>query len=243
MSAAGNKPDGVRRVLVKLSGEALMGDAGYGIDAATVSRFAADIAATRKAGVQVALVVGGGNIFRGMSAAVDGLDRTSADSMGMLATVMNGIALSGALKAHGCEAAVVSAIPMDTVCEPYARRRAVAHLEEGRVVIFVAGTGNPYFTTDTAAVLRGVETDCDAVYKATQVDGIYSADPKTNSDAERYDTLTYDEVLARDLKVMDAAAIAIARDNRLPVVVFSLAQEGAIRKAVEGEGRFTRVSA
>ena len=241
MSADGGGKDDARRVLVKLSGEALMGNAGYGIDAATVSRFAADIAATVTTGVQVALVVGGGNIFRGMSAAVDGLDRSSADAMGMLATVMNGLALSGALKAHGCESAVVSAIPMDTVCEPYARRRAVAHLEAGKVVIFVAGTGNPYFTTDTAAVLRAVETGCDAAYKATQVDGIYSADPKTNPDATRFDTLTYDEVLARDLKVMDAAAIAIARDNHLPVVVFSLASEGAIQSAVEGRGRFTRV--
>ncbi|MFN0263516.1 UMP kinase [Tepidamorphus sp. 3E244] len=243
MPSANDKGTRARRVLVKLSGEALMADAGHGIDPTTVQRFARDIAQVRESGVEVAVVVGGGNIFRGMAAAVEGLDRTTADSMGMLATVMNGLALAGALSAQGCEAAVLSAIPMDTVCEPYARRRAVTYLGQGKVVIFVAGTGNPFFTTDTAAVLRAVESDCDTVYKATQVDGIYSADPKTHSDATRYDMLTYDEVLARDLKVMDGAAVAIARDNKLPVVVFSLAGEGAIARAVSGEGRSTTVSA
>lgn len=232
-----------RRVLVKLSGEALMGDAGYGIHAATVETFAADIASARADGVEIAVVVGGGNIFRGMAHAAGSLDRTTADSMGMLATVMNALALAGALNAAGCAAVVMSAIPMDTVCEPYARRRAVAHLEQGRVVIFAAGTGNPYFTTDTAAVLRAVEVDCDAVYKATQVDGIYSADPKTHPDAERYDSLTYDQVLAENLQVMDAAAIAIARDNKLPIVVFSVAQDDAIARAVAGEARSTTVTA
>lgn len=210
---------------------------------ATIARFAADIASVRAQGVETAIVVGGGNIFRGMSAAVKGLDRSSADSMGMLATVMNGLALQGALGEAGCEAVVMSAIAMDTVCEAYARRRAVAHLAQGRVVIFVAGTGNPYFTTDTAAVLRAVESDCDAVYKGTQVDGIYSADPKRDPNAVRYDTLTYADVLARDLKVMDAAAIAIARDNGLPVIVFSLEGENAIARAVNGEGLSTTVRA
>ncbi len=230
------------RVLLKLSGEALMGNAGSGIDVTTVNRFAADIAAARAGGVQIAVVVGGGNIFRGMAAAASGLDRTTADHMGMLATVMNALALGGALQAQGCDTAVMSAIPMDSVCEPYAQRRAVAHLEAGRVVVLAAGTGNPFFTTDTAAVLRAVETGCEAVLKATQVDGIYSADPKLDASAERFDHLTYDEVLARDLKVMDAAAIAIARDNALPVVVFGVGGEGAISAAVAGQARCTRVS-
>ena len=231
-----------KRVLLKLSGEALMGSTGSSIDVATVNRFAADIATARGGGVQIAVVVGGGNIFRGMAAAAGGLDRTAADHMGMLATVMNALALGGALKAQGCEAAVMSAISMDSVCEPYAQRRAVAHLEAGRVIVLAAGTGNPFFTTDTAAVLRAVETGCDAVLKATQVDGIYAADPKLDAAAERFDHLTYDEVLARDLKVMDAAAIAIARDNALPVVVFDVGGERAIPAAVAGQARCTRVS-
>ncbi|MCC0016382.1 MAG: UMP kinase [Rhodobiaceae bacterium] len=239
-AVSGGKRD--RRVLLKLSGEALMGNAGHGIDVATVARFASDIAAARQDGVEIAIVVGGGNIFRGLAASASGLDRTTADSMGMLATVMNALALAGALNDAGCPAVAMSAIPMDTVCEAYARRRAVAHLAAGTVVVFAGGTGNPYFTTDTAAVLRAAETDCDAVYKATQVDGIYSADPKKVADAVRYDTLTYDEVLARNLQVMDAAAIAIARDNTLPIVVFSVAGEGAISNAIAGKGRSTRVS-
>ncbi len=230
-----------KRLLLKLSGEALMGDQGYGIDMATVDRLAEDVAQAQRAGCEIALVIGGGNIFRGLQGAAKGMDRATADYMGMLATVMNALAFQGALEARGVEARVLSAIPMPTVCEPFVRPRALAHLEEGRVVIFAAGTGNPFFTTDTAATLRAVETNCDAVAKATQVDGIYSDDPKKNPKAERYDTLTYSDVLARDLKVMDGAAIALARDNRLPVIVFSIEEAGNLLKMLRGEARATVV--
>ncbi|MBC6439433.1 MAG: UMP kinase [Rhodospirillales bacterium] len=231
-----------KRVLVKVSGEALMGERSYGVDPAQMDRIAADITAAASLGAELCLVVGGGNIFRGVAGAAQGMERATADYMGMLATVINALALESALKQAGLEARVQSAIPMPTVCEPYVQPRAVAHLERGRAVIFAAGTGNPFFTTDTAAALRAVEMGCDAFVKATQVDGVYSADPKTDPNAVRYDYLTYTEILARNLRVMDAAAISLARDNGLPVLVFSLHKQGALAEALTGEGRFTLIT-
>ncbi|HYN38093.1 MAG TPA: UMP kinase, partial [Rhodospirillales bacterium] len=211
-----------RRVLLKLSGEALMGEQQYGIDLATIEHMAADISAVHAMGVQVCLVVGGGNIFRGVSKAADGIERATADYMGMLATVMNALALQSVLERSGLHTRVQSAIPMTTVCEPYIRRRAVRHMEKGRVVVFAAGTGNPFFTTDTAAALRAVEMGCEALLKGTQVDGVYSADPKKVANAERYEQLSFQEVLSRDLRVMDTSAVALARDNAIPIIVFSM---------------------
>jgi len=228
-----------KRMLVKLSGEALMGDAGYGLDMKVVDRLARDVAAASAAGCQLSVVVGGGNIFRGLAGAAKGMDRATGDYMGMLATVMNALAFQNALTRAKCDARVLSAIPMPTVCESYVRPKALNHLEQGRVVIFAAGTGNPFFTTDTAATLRAIERNCDAVAKATQVDGVYSADPKKDANALRYEHLTYADVLARDLKVMDGAAIALARDNRLPVIVFSIQEEGNLLKVLRGEARAT----
>jgi len=228
-----------KRLLLKLSGEALAGSGGYGIDPGIVDRLARDIAEAAATGCEVCVVVGGGNIFRGLQGAARGMDRATADYMGMLATVMNALALSGALSQLKTSSRVLSAIPMTTVCESYVRPKALHHLRKGRVVIFAAGTGNPFFTTDTAATLRAIEMGCDVVAKATQVDGIYSADPKTTPDAVRYDKLSYSEVLARDLKVMDGAAIALARDNRLPVVVFSIEEPGNLLKLLRGEARAT----
>ncbi|MEO1282493.1 MAG: UMP kinase [Pseudomonadota bacterium] len=229
------------RMLLKLSGEALMGQQGFGLDMDTVGRLANDVAEAQEAGCELALVIGGGNIFRGLQGAAKGMDRATADYMGMLATVMNALAFQGALEARGVSARVLSAIPMPTVCEPYVRSRALAHLEEGRVVIFAAGTGNPFFTTDTAATLRAVEMGCQVVAKATQVDGIYSDDPRKVPDAKRYDELTYSEVLSRDLQVMDGAAIALARDNRLPVLVFSIEEPGNLLNVLRGTARSTVV--
>lgn len=237
--AAGDQALKYRRLLVKLSGEALMGQNGYGLDTAVVSRLATDLAGALQAGCEVSVVVGGGNIFRGLQGAARGMDRATADYMGMLATVMNALALQSALEAAGAPARVLSAITMPTVCEPYVRHRALYHLERQRIVIFAAGTGNPFFTTDTAATLRAIEMGCDAVAKATQVDGVYSADPKKNPDAERFETLTYSDVLARDLKVMDGAAIALARDNSLPVIVFSIEEPGNLLKVLQGTARAT----
>lgn len=231
-----------KRVLIKVSGEALLGERAYGVDPSQVNRIAEDIAAACRLGTEVCLVVGGGNIFRGVAGAAQGMERATADYMGMLATVINALALENSLKNAGLDARVLSAIPMPTVCEPYVRPRAVAHMEKGRVVIFAAGTGNPFFTTDTAAALRAVEMGCHALLKATQVDGVYSADPKSDPDAVRYDELTYTEILARNLKVMDAAAISLARDNRLPVLVFSLHEEGSLSAALLGEGRSTLIT-
>lgn len=230
------------RLLLKLSGEALMGNSGYGIDTQVVGRLARDIADGLAAGCQIGVVVGGGNIFRGLQGAASGMDRANADYMGMLATAMNALALQGALNKIGVDARVQSAIPMPTVCESYVRPRALSHLSKGRVVIFAAGTGNPFFTTDTAATLRAVEMGCDAVVKATQVDGVYSADPKKDPDAIRYDVLTYDDVLARDLRVMDGAAIALARDNALPVIVCSIDEPGNLVKLLSGDARATVIS-
>ncbi len=230
-----------RRVLLKVSGEALMGEANYGIDYAVARRIAEDIRDVRDSGVEVCLVIGGGNIFRGVSGATLGMSRANADYMGMMATVINALALQNALEQAGLDTRVQSAIPMDTVCEPYIRRRAMRHMERGRIVIFAAGTGNPFFTTDTTAALRAAEMECDALLKGTQVDGVYSADPQVDPDAKRYERLTYHEVLALDLKVMDASAISLARENEIPILIFSVHQEGAFKAVLSGRGRFTVV--
>jgi uridylate kinase len=231
-----------KRLLLKLSGEALMGKEAYGFDMSVAMRLAADVAEANRAGCTISVVVGGGNIFRGLAGAAKGMDRATADYMGMLATVMNALAFQNALEQVGARAHVLSAIPMPTVCESYVRAKALHHLEQGRVVVFAAGTGNPFFTTDTTAALRAIEMGCDAVAKATQVDGIYSADPKKDPKAVRYDHLTYADVLARDLKVMDGAAIALARDNNLPVIVFSIEEPGNLLKVLRGQARATIVS-
>ena len=228
-----------KRVLVKVSGEALMGDGQFGIDIATVDRIAKDVAEAAATGIQLCMVVGGGNIFRGLAGSAKGIDRATADYMGMLATVMNALALQAGLERAGVPSRVQSAIAMNNVCEPYIRRRAIRHMEKGRVVIFAAGTGNPFFTTDTAAALRAAEMGCDVLMKATQVDGVYSADPKKDPDAIRYDSLSYHDVLARDLKVMDASAISVSRENGIPILVFSLGDSGALAKVLAGQGRAT----
>jgi uridylate kinase len=230
------------RILLKLSGEALMGPGEYGLDPATVTRLAAEVKAVVATGVQVCLVIGGGNIFRGVIGAATGIERASADYMGMLATVINSLAVQSALERIGVPTRVCSAIPMDTVCEPYIRRRAIHHMENGQVVICAAGTGNPYFTTDTAAALRAAEMGCDALLKATQVDGVYSADPKKDKTAERYDRLSFLDVLSRDLKVMDAAAISLARENNIPILVFSIHHPGALADVVAGRGKYTIIT-
>ena len=239
--ASNEKKTSFKRVLLKISGEALMGNQGYGLHPPTVERIAREIAKVQELGVQVCLVIGGGNIFRGLQGSAQGMERTTADYMGMLATVMNALAMQSALETIGVYTRVVSAIPMDQVCEPYIRRRAVRHLEKGRVCIFAAGTGNPYFTTDTAATLRASEMSCEAIFKGTQVDGVYDKDPKKFPDAVRYDNVSYDEVLQKNLKVMDASAIALARDNNLPIFVFSLDEPGGFAGILRGEGRYTRV--
>jgi uridylate kinase len=231
-----------RRILLKVSGEALMGAQSYGLDIATVEAIAADIKEAVLEGAQVCLVIGGGNIFRGLAGAAKGIDRATGDYMGMLATVMNALAMQATLERMGLPTRVQSAIPMMTVCEPYIRRRAIRHMEKGRVVIFAAGTGNPFFTTDTAAALRAAEMGCDAMLKGTQVDGVYSADPKKVPNAERYDSLSYHEVLSRDLQVMDASAVSLSRENRIPIVVFSIHDRGALAAVLRGEGRSTIIS-
>ena len=233
----------IKRLLLKLSGEALTGSSGYSIDVDVVRRLAEDIREVRAAGTEIALVVGGGNIVRGAEwASAMGMDRATADHMGMLGTVINALAFHSALERLGVPARVMSAISMPTVCETYVRSKALNHLGNGRVVIFAAGTGNPYFTTDTTAALRAIETNCDAMAKATNVDGVYSADPKKDTKAVRYETLTYGEVLSRDLKVMDGAAIALARDNKLPVIVFSIEEPGNLQKILAGTARSTLVT-
>ena len=231
----------MRRVLLKLSGEALMGSQSYGLHGPTMQRIAGQIRDARAHGTEIALVIGAGNIFRGLTAAAHGMERSQADYMGMLATVMNALGMQSVLEGLDVHTRVQSAIPMETVCEPYIRRRAIRHLEKKRVVIFAAGTGNPYFTTDTAAALRAMEMGCDAILKGTQVDGVYDCDPQTNPGARRYDAVTYQEVLTRNLKVMDASAIALARDNALPIIVFSLHEGGGLTEILAGRGRFTRV--
>ncbi len=231
-----------RRVLLKLSGEALMGEQSYGLEAATLKRIAAEVKTVHDLGIEICVVIGGGNIFRGVSGAAAGMDRVGADYMGMLATVINALAMQSALEAEGVHTRVLSAIPMQTVCEPYIRRRAIRHMEKGRVVIFAAGTGNPSFTTDTAAALRAFEMNCDVIMKATKVDGVYSADPVTDPQATRFERLSYRDVLARDLKVMDATAIAHARENAIPILVFSLQNAGALVDVAQGNGNYTVIS-
>ena len=231
------------RVLLKVSGEALMGAQNYGIDIATVERIAGDVREAVDAGTQVCLVIGGGNIFRGLAGAAAGIDRATADYMGMLATVMNALAMQAAIERAGVQTRVQSAIPMTSVCEPYIRRRAIRHMEKGRVVIFAAGTGNPFFTTDTAAALRAAEMNCNAMLKGTQVDGVYSADPKKFPDAKRFEFLSYHEVLARDLQVMDASAVSLSRENGIPIIVFSIHDRGALAAVLKGEGRSTIIGA
>ena len=231
-----------RRILLKVSGEVLMGEAGYGLDMQTVDAVAREVAEIVSHDVQLCLVIGGGNIFRGLSTAARGMERASADYMGMLATVMNALAMQNALEKIGVDTRVQSAIPMATVCEPYIRRRALRHLEKGRVVIFAAGTGNPFFTTDTAAALRAAEMGCDALLKGTSVDGVYTADPKKDPDARRYDRLSYHEVLAQDLRVMDASAISLMRDNAIPIVVFSIRERGGLLDVLTGKGVHTVIS-
>ena len=231
-----------RRILLKLSGEGLMGGRDHGFDPAMIARLVGEVARAVKSGIQVALVVGGGNIFRGVEGEELGIERATADYMGMLATVMNALAVQGVFRRAGCPARVMSAIPMTPVCEPYTRRRALAHLDSGEVVIFAAGTGNPFFTTDTAAALRASEMGCDALFKGTQVDGVYSADPKKVRSAWRHDRLGYDEVLAGNLKVMDAAAVALARDSRIPIIVFSIHKSGALTRVLAGTEPHTVVN-
>ncbi len=230
------------RVMLKISGEALVGEGAFGIDPLVVARIAGEIKAVRELGVAVAVVVGGGNIFRGLSGTESGMERATADYMGMLATVINSLALQSTLEAIDVETRVLSALPISAVCEPYIRRRATRHLEKGRVVLFAAGTGNPFFTTDTAAALRASEMGCDALLKATKVDGVYSADPLLVPDAVRYDRLSYLQVLSRDLRVMDASAISLARENGIPILVFSIHNPGAFAEVVTGRGAYTLIS-
>lgn len=231
-----------KRILLKLSGEALMGSGEFGIDPDTVARVAAEVKAAKEAGFELCLVIGGGNIFRGMAGAAAGMDRAQADYMGMLATVMNALAMQNALEQIGVTTRVQSAIEMDQVCEPVIRRRALRHLEKGRVVIFAAGVGSPYFTTDSGAALRAAEMQCDALFKGTSVDGVYDSDPKTNTDATRYDDVSFDRVLNDNLKVMDASAIALCRDNDIPIVVFSIREQGNLATVLGGGGTATMVS-
>lgn len=230
-----------KRVMLKISGEALMGDQGFGLHPPTVARIAQEVQSVHSLGVEICMVIGGGNIFRGLQGSAQGMERTTADYMGMLATVMNALAMQSSLEALGIHTRVISAITMNEVAEPYIRRRAVRHLEKKRVCIFAAGTGNPYFTTDTAATLRANEMSCEAIFKGTKVDGVYDKDPARYSDAKRFDTVTYDDVLAKRLGVMDASAIALARDNNLPIIVFSLDEPGGFRGILAGEGTYTRV--
>jgi uridylate kinase len=243
MSASAESEARFRRVLLKMSGEALLGDREFGHDRSVLRQLADDCAAVHGMGVELCLVIGGGNIIRGNTLAAAGVERSTADFMGMLGTVINALAVQSVIEQHvGIPTRVMSAIPMSVVCEPYIRRRAVRHLEKGRIVIFAAGTGNPFFTTDTAAALRAAEMGCDAILKGTQVDGVYSADPRHESDAQRYDRLTYLEVLARDLKVMDASAISLARESSIPIIVFSVHAPGAFARVLRGEGAHTIIT-
>lgn len=231
-----------KRIMLKLSGEGLMGEKTFGLDENMLSALADEIKAVHDAGVQIAIVIGGGNIFRGLSGAAGGMDRVRADHMGMLATVINSLALQDALERKGVSARVVSGVVMPTICEPYVQPRVKKKLADGSVIIFAAGTGNPFFTTDTGAALRAAEMGCEAIFKATQVDGVYSADPKKDKNAVRYEKVSYDEVLVKQLKVMDAAAIALARDNNISIVVFSMHEKKALYNALAGEGAFTVIT-
>ncbi len=231
-----------RRVLLKISGEALMGDLNYGLNIDVVNSIAADVVAVHAQGVQICLVIGGGNIFRGLAGAAKGMERTSADYMGMLATIMNALAMQNALEAQGLPTRVQSAIAMTAICEPYVRRRAVRHMEKGRVVIFAAGLGSPFFTTDTAAALRAVEMNCDVLLKGTSVDGIYNADPRVDEAAVRYETLSYNDIIAKKLRVMDLTAVSMAGDNKLPLVVFNIRRQGSLQQVLQGQQPFTKVT-
>ena len=231
-----------KRILFKVSGEAMMGEKGFGHDVEAVKRICDQIVAAHQMGCEICLVVGGGNIFRGVSVAASGMERASADYMGMLATCINGIALQDALEKRGIATRMQSAIRMDSVCEPYIKRKASRHLEKNRIVIFTAGTGNPFFTTDTAAVLRAIEVKCDVILKGTQVDGVYTADPKLDKTAIRYDKMKYSDVIKQDLKVMDQSAITLAKDNKLPIVVFSIKGENALCDVIKGKGKFTIIN-
>ena len=240
-----NKPQSTpqyNRILLKISGESLMGERQFGLDPAMVNRVATEIATIVNYGVEVCVVIGGGNIFRGVSGAANGMERATADYMGMLATVMNALAMQSSLEQNGLQSRVQSALPISAVCEPYIRRRAVRHMEKKRIVIFAAGTGNPFFTTDTAAALRATEMGCDAILKATKVDGVYDTDPEQNKNAKRYDALSYLEVLSRDLKVMDAPAISLAKENSIPILVFSIQKPGTLAEVVRGDGLHTLIS-
>jgi len=231
-----------KRILFKVSGEAMMGDQAFGHDAKAIKKICNQVKAAHKLGCEICIVVGGGNIFRGVSKAAEGMERVTADYMGMLATCINGLALQSALEKEGIDTRMLSAIPMNSVCEPYIKRRAQRHLEKGRVIIFSAGTGNPFFTTDTAAVLRAVEMGCDGIFKGTQVDGVYTADPKIDKNATRYDSIKYIDVIKQDLRVMDQTAITLAKDNKLPIVVFSIKEENALQDVVSGQGKFTIIN-
>lgn len=231
-----------KRILLKISGEVLMGPQAFGIDLATVGRVAEEVIACQKAGAEVALVIGGGNIFRGIAGAAKGMDRVPADHMGIMATVMNGLAMQGVLSSKGIDARLLSAIAMPTVCETYSSSKGIHHLTKGRVVICTGGTGLPFFTTDTGAALRAAELKCDAIYKGTSVDGVYSSDPKKDPAAKRHERISFDEVLSQNLKIMDAAAIALARDNDIPVVVFSIREAGNVLKVLNGHGIFTTIT-
>jgi uridylate kinase len=230
-----------KRVLLKLSGEALMGDKPLGLDVLTLKRIASDIKEVVELGIQLSIVVGGGNIYRGVEASTQGMERAAADYMGMLATIINALGLQNILEAEGIHTRVLSAIPMMSICEPYIRRKAARHMEKGRVVIFAAGTGNPFFTTDSAAVLRAIEMNCDLLLKGTQVDGVYSDDPKRNPHAKKYQNISYTDILKDSLNVMDMAAIALARENKLPIKVFSIKEEGNIARVIKSEGNFTKI--
>ena len=231
-----------KKVLLKISGESLMGDNAFGINPDIVKSFAKEISEIVTDGLQICIVVGGGNIYRGISSTENGMDRTTGDYMGMLATVMNSLAIQNALEQIGIETRVQSALPISAICEPYIKRRAIRHMEKGRVVIFAAGTGNPYFTTDTAAALRASEMNCEAIIKATLVDGVYSADPKKDKNAKKFNQLTYLEVLAKDLKVMDASSISLARENKIPIIVCSIVEKKNLAKVLLGEGSYTIIS-
>jgi uridylate kinase len=230
-----------KRILLKISGESLMGDDSFGIDVGTVDRIASEISQACNLGIQLCLVIGGGNIFRGLAGSAKGMDRTSADYMGMLATVMNALAMQNSLERIGVQTRVQSAITMTSVCEPYTRRRAIRHMEKGRVVIFAAGTGNPYFTTDTAAALRASEMACEALFKGTKVDGVYDKDPHKHDDAEKYQTISFQDVLTKNLKVLDASAISLARDNDIPVIVFSITEKDAFLKVLNGDNNSSTI--
>ncbi|OGS75454.1 MAG: UMP kinase [Flavobacteria bacterium RIFCSPLOWO2_12_FULL_31_7] len=231
-----------KRILLKLSGEALMGERQYGIDPKTLAEYAAEIKQIHDQGVEIAIVIGGGNIFRGVAGASNGMDRVQGDYMGMLATVINGMALQGALEDAGMPTRLQTALKIEAIAEPYIKRRATRHLEKGRIVIFGAGTGNPYFTTDTAAVLRGIEVDCDVILKGTRVDGVYSADPEKDANAVKYDTITFDDVLAKGLNVMDTTAFTLSQENKLPIIVFDMNKKGNLLKICNGETIGTTVT-